>query len=158
MTLTMDPTLPPSVETNARATVQEMFAFIRAQGDSDYIGENVSQLQHSLQAATLAQRADADRDTMLGALLHDIGRFIPAGKEMSAMHASNGQFVGRGSHEIVGEQYLRQFGFSEKICQLVGAHVIAKRYLTAIDPTYYESLSESSKTTLKYQVRSRLLL
>jgi predicted HD phosphohydrolase len=39
------------------------------------------------------------------------------------------------------------------VCQLVGAHVWAKRYLTATEPGYYEALSVTSKRTLKYQVR-----
>lgn len=144
--------LSPNPE-DVRATVKELFAFITAQGDSDYIGEDVSQLQHSLQAATFAQQANAGRDTILGALLHDIGRFIPANKEMPAMIAPDGQFVGNASHELLGERYLRQLGFSETICELVGAHVMAKRYLTATDPEYYDSLSKASKATLKYQVR-----
>lgn len=139
---------------DVRAAVKELFAFIIAQGDSDYIGEDVSQLQHSLQAATFAQQAGAGRETVLGALLHDVGRFIPANKDMPAMIAADGQFVGNASHEIVGERYLRQLGFSETICELVGAHVMAKRYLTATNPEYYDSLSKASKTTLKYQVRN----
>lgn len=47
----------PSVEANARETVRELFDFIHKQGQGDYLGERVSQLQHSLQAATLAQQA-----------------------------------------------------------------------------------------------------
>lgn len=137
---------------HAEAVVSELFNFIEAQGDADYIGEAVSQLQHSLQAAHLAEQSQADEDTILGALLHDIGRFIPAGEEMPAVIAPNGVYVGREAHEIVGEKYLRDLGFNEKICQLVGAHVIAKRYLTAVDKDYYDGLSNSSKTTLKYQV------
>lgn len=73
---------------------------------------------------------------------------------MSSMIDDDGTYVGKASHEVLGEQYLRQLGFSEKICQLVGAHVMAKRYLTAVDKDYYDGLSQSSKTTLKFQVRS----
>jgi putative nucleotidyltransferase with HDIG domain len=144
----------PSVERHTRLCVQELFHFITAQGDGDYIGEKISQLEHSLQAAQLAVEAGADDDTVLGALLHDIGRFIPAAAEMPAMIAPNGEFVGRASHEILGEKYLRSQGFNEAICQLVGAHVMAKRYLTAVDKGYYDGLSQSSKTTLKFQVGS----
>jgi 2-amino-1-hydroxyethylphosphonate dioxygenase (glycine-forming) len=135
----------------AQEIVSELFNFITAQGDADYIGEAVSQLQHSLQAAHLAVEANADEETILGALLHDIGRFVPDGDSMPAIIAVDGTFVGRASHEVIGERYLRQLGFSEKICALVGAHVMAKRYLTAVDNGYYDSLSQSSKTTLKYQ-------
>ena len=143
----------PSVEANARETVKELFSFIQAQGQGDYLGESVSQLQHSLQTATFAQQSGADDETIIGALLHDIGRFIPAADKMPAMIAPDGQYLGKGSHEVLGERYLRQLGFSEKVCQLVGAHVMAKRYL-AIDRGYYEGLSWNSKNTLKHQVRS----
>jgi 2-amino-1-hydroxyethylphosphonate dioxygenase (glycine-forming) len=54
--------------------VRVLFDFIEKQGRADYIGEAVSQLQHSLQAAQYAVDAQADDDTVLGALLHDIGR------------------------------------------------------------------------------------
>ncbi|KAK5193353.1 hypothetical protein LTR96_005167 [Exophiala xenobiotica] len=141
----------PSVERHAHECVQQLFAFITAQGNSDYIGEKVSQLQHSLQTAQLAVEGGVDDDTVLGALLHDVGRFIPAAEKMPAMIAPSGAYVGRESHEILGEKYLRGLGFSEIICQLVGAHVMAKRYLTAVDKGYYDGLSPSSKTTLKYQ-------
>lgn len=144
---------PTYTQESAASMISTLFSFVEAQGYADYIGEAVSQLEHSLQAAHLAKEAGADEDTVLGALLHDIGRFIPDADSMPAMIASNGTYVGREAHEIVGEKYLRELGFNEKICQLVGAHVMAKRYLTAVDKTYYDSLSSSSKTTLTYQVR-----
>ncbi|EJT96644.1 hypothetical protein DACRYDRAFT_25580 [Dacryopinax primogenitus] len=59
--------------------------------------------------------------------------------------------VGRQGHERLGATYLAELGFSQKVCELVGAHVIAKRYLTAIDKSYYESLSEASKISLRFQ-------
>ncbi|SMR54414.1 unnamed protein product [Zymoseptoria tritici ST99CH_1A5] len=147
-------TIPPPKpmdESTARRTVQQVFSLITAQGSTDYLGERISQLAHSLQAASLAQRSNAPEDTILGALLHDIGRFIPAAEKMESMTAADGTYVGKASHELVGERYLRSLGFSEKICALVGAHVVAKRYLTAVEEGYWEALSESSKTTLRYQ-------
>lgn len=139
-------------EADACATVRELFGFIERQGQGDYLGEEVSQIQHSLQAATLAQNAGADDETIIGALLHDVGRFIPAADKMQSMIASDGTYIGKASHEIVGEQYLRKLGFSEKICQVVGAHVVAKRYLCAVEKGYWENLSRSSKQTLEFQV------
>lgn len=141
----------PSVAAHARDTVTQLFSFVEAQGHGDYIGEAVSQLEHSLQAAHLAKQAHADDETVLGALLHDIGRFIPTASSMPPMISPNGTFVGTASHEVLGENYLRQLGFSEKICQLVGAHVVAKRYLCATEEGYWDGLSKSSKTTLKFQ-------
>lgn len=148
----MSPTPLPSVEAHVRSTIKALFTFITAQGTGDYLGERVSQTQHSLQAATLAQQAGADDEVVLGALLHDIGRFIPQAAEMPDMITPDGKAIGTASHEVLGERYLRQLSFSEKICQLVGAHVVAKRYLTAVDEKYYDGLSETSKMSLTFQV------
>jgi 2-amino-1-hydroxyethylphosphonate dioxygenase (glycine-forming) len=142
----------PTIEAHAHATVKTLFSFLEAQGSGDYLGESISQLEHSLQCAQLAIQADAPNDTVLGALLHDIGRFIPAAEKMPAMIDAEGTYVGSASHEVLGERYLRALGFNESICALVGAHVMAKRMLCAIEPAYYDGLSKSSKTTLKYQV------
>lgn len=59
--------------------------------------------------------------------------------------------VGRVGHEMIGEHYLRSLGFGETVCRLVGSHVAAKRYLTAIDPAYYDALSAASKRSLQFQ-------
>lgn len=142
-----------SNEEEARQTVKTLFAYLEAQGQGDYIGEAISQLEHSLQAAALAKDAGADDETVVAALLHDVGRFIPSAKDEPKMIAPDGTFVGTESHEITGEKYLRSLGFSEKICSIVGAHVWAKRYLCATETGYWESLSKSSKATLEFQVR-----
>ena len=148
----------PSIAADASATIKDLFSFIEAQGHGDYLGEAVSQLQHTLQAATLAELSGADLETIIGALLHDIGRFIPASDNMPAMIAPDGKFVGKASHEVLGERYLRRLGFSEMIFQFVGAHVVAKRCLCAVDPKYWAGLSRSSKQTLEFQVRSKIYL
>jgi putative nucleotidyltransferase with HDIG domain len=150
MTDNQVPVVDPAAK--ARETIQTLFCFIRAQGQSDYIGEAISQLDHSLQAAHLAAQANSDNETILAALLHDIGRFIPSASKMSKMIAADGTFVGTESHEILGEKYLRSLGFSNSICEIVGAHVWAKRYLTKVEEGYWEALSRSSKATLEFQV------
>lgn len=124
-------------------------------GQGDYIGEAISQLEHCLQAAHQAKQAGSDDDLVIAALLHDIGQFLPAEsisthiKELKAQNDSIS--VGRVGHEIIGEQYLHSLGFSDPVCRLVGSHVAAKRYLTAIDPAYYEGLSSASKKSLEFQ-------
>jgi predicted HD phosphohydrolase len=131
--------------------VEALFEYLTREEHGDYIGEDISQLEHALQCAWLATEAKSDEDTILAALLHDIGQFLPRSKETPSIISPSGNFVGRGSHDVIGEEYLRDFGFSEKVCKLVGGHVIAKRYLTAVDPQYYDKLSSASKITLKYQ-------
>ncbi|KAJ5129860.1 uncharacterized protein N7515_005899 [Penicillium bovifimosum] len=101
-----------SVEEHTRATVRTLFQLLESQGQSKYLGEQVTQLEHSLQCAHLATQSPThgdDLEVILAALFHDIGRFIP-----------DGQYIGRQSHEILGETFLREIGFSEKVCKLVG--------------------------------------
>ncbi|KZT54296.1 hypothetical protein CALCODRAFT_557043 [Calocera cornea HHB12733] len=130
-------------------TVDHLFHLLISQGDADYIGEKVSQLQHCLQAAHLAQSAGSDEETILAALLHDIGQFLPE-DAAEAMMTEQGS-VGRQGHEQLGATYLAELGFSRKVCDLVGAHVVAKRYLTAIDKSYYDGLSDASRMSLRFQ-------
>ncbi|KAK4870240.1 hypothetical protein LT330_005294 [Penicillium expansum] len=122
-------------------------------GQGDYIGESISQLEHCLQAAHQAQKADAREELVIAALLHDIGQIIPleSTKEARMNLRESTENVGRVGHEAIGASYLRSLGFSEAVCRLVNSHVAAKRYLTATDRGYYESLSSASQKSLAFQ-------
>jgi predicted HD phosphohydrolase len=146
------------------ATPQEKAALIvqilRDRGEEDYIGEEISQLAHSLQAAHQAQMHHADDETTIAALLHDIGHFLPPDqikliahevRQISVSQDPADQGVGRIGHERIGEEYLRRIGFSSKVAALVGSHVTAKRYLCATDSGYHARLSEASKRSLIFQ-------
>ncbi|CAK7229684.1 hypothetical protein SCUCBS95973_007306 [Sporothrix curviconia] len=131
--------------------VRTLFSFLEAQGHTDYMGEAVSQLQHSLQAAALAVEQQADEPTVLVALLHDVGRFIPDAASLPKLTARDGTAFGTRDHETVGANYLRALGFPPSVYDMVGAHVWAKRYLCATEPGYWGALSALSKTTLELQ-------
>ena len=159
-----DRNIPEATPTVPMATPQEKAALIvqmlNDRGEEDYIGEEVSQLAHSLQAAHQATINDADEETTIAALLHDIGHFLPADqmrsiahetRQMSSSDDSTAQGVGRIGHERIGEEYLRRLGFPSKVVALVGSHVAAKRYLCATDPGYHATLSEASKRSLTFQ-------
>lgn len=142
-------------ESEIKQRVEILFDYLSQTEHGDYLGEPISQLEHSLQCAMLAKQSGADEETILGALLHDVGHFMsPTNQKISAPYqiAPKGINVGRKSHDLLGEDYLREFGFSEKVCQLVGGHVYSKRYLTAVDPSYHDQLSDASKASLKFQV------
>ncbi|KAL3495043.1 hypothetical protein BJX62DRAFT_233695 [Aspergillus germanicus] len=122
-------------------------------GQGDYIGESMNQLEHSLQAAHQAQKSGARPDLILAALFHDIGQIIPlaAIKEARMTLKNNSpENVGRIGHETIGAEFLRSLGFGEGVCRLVGSHVDAKRYLTAISDDYLDTLS-ASKKSLEFQ-------
>ncbi|KAL9547792.1 hypothetical protein MBANPS3_005995 [Mucor bainieri] len=152
---------------SAAKIVDAVFQVLIDGSKQDYIGEKISQLEHSLQAAASAQEANADEETILAALLHDIGQFATSvdQKQMlcdastltdldpTALDSDNKKQISVGvtGHERIGAEYLDRLGFSSKVSTLVESHVPVKRYLTGKYPEYYETLSAASKLSLKYQ-------
>ncbi|MCE2788887.1 MAG: HD domain-containing protein [Saprospiraceae bacterium] len=124
----------------------ELITLFQSQGNALYFGEHVTQLQHAIQCALIASSEGSDAETILAAFLHDIGHLHPDGALVETMDQ-----YGVADHEQLGAEYLREMGFSEKVCTLVRSHVEAKRYLTFKFPEYYENLSDASKQTLLYQ-------
>jgi putative nucleotidyltransferase with HDIG domain len=97
-----------------------------------------------MQAADLARKSGADDETVIAALLHDVGHLLPN-------DPSRVSEIGAIDHEELGADFLRRRGFSARVVTLVQGHVAAKRYLTATNPSYYERLSEASRKTLALQ-------
>jgi 2-amino-1-hydroxyethylphosphonate dioxygenase (glycine-forming) len=130
-------------ESNLEQRIDAIFGFYENNGSNEYVGEPVSILEHSLQAAQMAENEGYDEDVILSAFFHDIGHFLPNRNEMNGL--------GNVNHEVAGANFLYKNGFSNKIASLVRNHVEAKRYLTCKFPDYYEKLSEASKKTLEFQ-------
>ncbi len=133
-------------QTNARQTTSEIMDLFAQYGNNDYDGEPVTQTSHMMQCAMLAMQANADQELVLGAFLHDIGHLLGHKKQADEM----GGF-GAVNHEGIGAQYLKEHGFSKRICAVVEGHVAAKRYLVATDETYAAKLSPASRETLRWQ-------
>ena len=130
----------------ATATADELFAMYEKHGGAEYAGEKITQLEHMVQAAELAEEQGYDEEVILAAFLHDIGHIAAASDGDKGMDG-----FGVMDHEEIGAEFLKEKGFSRKIVRLVESHVEAKRYLTFKDPAYYAQLSEASKKTLTYQ-------
>lgn len=115
-------------------------------GEMDYIGEPVTQKEHMIQTAMLAEEEGYTKDIIIGALLHDIGHLV-------GLHYSKNKMSDFGihGHENIGAKYLESLDFPEIIVEMVRNHVQTKRYLVFKIPEYYEKLSEASKKTLEYQ-------
>jgi len=124
----------------------EIMQFYQRRGGEEYAGEKVTQLEHMVQAAQLAEAQGFDEEVILAAFLHDIGHICETGHGDNEMDG-----FGIKNHEEIGAEFIHKKGFSKKIRRLVESHVEAKRYLTFKDPHYYEQLSEASKRTLQYQ-------
>lgn len=113
-------------------------------GDSEYGGENVTQLEHALQCGMFAEREGASASLIVAALLHDIGHLL---HDLPDDAPDNGV---DDVHEELGHRYLRRY-FDDTVCEPVRLHVAAKRYLCAVDPEYFQRLSTPSVISLKLQ-------
>ena len=111
-----------------------------AGAQSQYFGEPVTQLEHAIESAELAMRAQAGDALIAAALLHDIGHVLAPDSEL-----------GSGNHEEAGARFLEQSGCDRRVVELVRGHVAAKRYLVATDSSYAGQLSEVSIETLRLQ-------
>ena len=128
----------------AEQKVDALFNYMEEQGQSFY-DEVVTQLEHALQCAALAQQNDAGPTLITGALLHDIGHFI------LDEHNADKAFLAKDlNHEEIGAAYLASF-FPKAVTTPIRLHVPAKRYLCATDASYHDGLSEASKRSLIVQ-------
>lgn len=126
--------------------VNEIMTLFEKYGNEDYDGEPISQTSHMIQCGMQGIHENADIELILGGFLHDIGHLLRHEQNTEAMGA-----FGVVNHEGIGAQYLREKGFSERICAVVEKHVDAKRYLLATQPNYRNKLSEASLQTLIWQ-------
>lgn len=126
---------------NARHDFLDELAERFARSGAEPYGESVSQAEHALQCATLAERAGGSESLVIAALLHDIGHLYEDPNEIDSRDLR---------HEEIGAQLLRQL-LPESVWQPVLLHVAAKRYLCAVDPAYHAGLSPASRHSLQLQ-------
>ncbi|HEY4024144.1 MAG TPA: HD domain-containing protein [Pseudonocardiaceae bacterium] len=106
---------------------------LTGEGGRDYLGEEVTIAAHLLQAGGLAMAAGAPDALVAAALLHDVGHFFESEK-----------------HDDAGARWLGTW-FGEEVTQPVRLHVLAKRYLCTVEPSYFDILSPASVHTLTLQ-------
>lgn len=113
-------------------------------GDDLYGGEAVTQTQHALQCAALAEEKNATPELITASLLHDIGHFLEPDFETSLEREEDLL------HEDLGEAFLESW-FGSEVTQPVKLHVAAKRYLCATSDGYFSNLSPASVRSLELQ-------
>jgi gamma-butyrobetaine dioxygenase len=124
--------------------IEIIAALFTNEGGQEYFGEAVTQSAHMLQAAALAEAADAPDNLVAAALLHDVGHFkgILSGHDLIAGRDNR--------HEETGAAWLAHW-LPPAVTEPVRLHVPAKRYLCAVDPDYMRKLSAASVYTLNVQ-------
>lgn len=125
-------------------TVADILKLYESRGDSEYGGEAVTQREHALQTALLAEQEGASPALIAAALLHDVGHLL---HDLPADAPDHG-FDDR--HESAGQHYLDRL-FPDAVTEPVRLHVAAKRYLCTIDDSYRETLSQPSIVSLELQ-------
>jgi phosphonate degradation associated HDIG domain protein len=109
-----------------------------------HYGEDVTQMEHALQAAHHAKLDDAPPALVAAALLHDIGHLMQKIGEDAADRGIDTR------HEQIGAGYLAR-AFSAEVTEPIRLHVAAKRYRVAVDPAYASRLSDASQQSLALQ-------
>jgi phosphonate degradation associated HDIG domain protein len=109
-----------------------------------YSGEPVSQLQHALQTASLAETSGAKPELIVAALLHDLGHLLNLQGETPTERGIDDL------HQYFALPFLRPL-FSDAVLEPIRLHVDAKRCLCAIDPSYHAKLSADSVRSLQLQ-------
>ena len=124
--------------------VDALFELYDQHGHS-YYDQTVTQTEHALQTAALAEAEHASQPLVAAALLHDIGHLL------LDEHAARPHFLGSDqAHERVGALTLRRW-FSPSVTTPIALHVPAKRYLVTTDPNYAAGLSPASTRSLAVQ-------
>ncbi len=124
--------------------IDQLFSLFHARGQGAYFGEAVTETEHALQCAALAERAGASSELIAAALLHDVGHLLHGLGEDVAEQGVDAR------HEEGGAAWLARH-FGPAVVDPVRLHVAAKRYLCAIEPDYLTGLSPASQLSLRLQ-------
>lgn len=114
-----------------------LLAWLTEAGAEIAADRGMSLLDHSLQAAELAQRESAPSHEVVTALLHDTGKIL------LEHQGPDGIAAAPRCAEKVGAAWLARY-FPPAISEPVRLHQIAKRWLFALDKGYRDALSDEA--------------
>jgi phosphonate degradation associated HDIG domain protein len=138
----LSPSLP--APRSAPLDIPGIVALFEARGHAQYDGEPVTQLEHALQSAHLAEQAGASSALITASLLHDLGHLL---------HDMGGTPTQQGTddlHQYRSRAVLKHL-FGAATLDPIRLHVDAKRYLCAREPGYLQALSADSQRSLVLQ-------
>jgi phosphonate degradation associated HDIG domain protein len=123
------------------ATIHDM---LEHRADGLYGLHDVTQREHALQSAWLAERDGHPPALIAAALMHDIGHLVHDLGENPAEAGIDDR------HEDLGHVWLARH-FGPEVSEPVRLHVAAKRYLCATEAGYVGKLSPDSVLSLSLQ-------
>ena len=125
-------------------TLDDIALLFARHGSAQYSGEPVSQLEHALQTAYLAEQSDASDELVTACLLHDLGHLLNEQGESPSLRGIDDL------HQFYALPFLHGV-FGEQVLTPIKWHVDAKRYLCATRQGYWAGLSADSKRSLELQ-------
>jgi len=123
---------------------EEILMLLSSRGGGSYFGEPVTVMEHSLQAAFFARKANSTTELVAAALLHDVGHLLHHQGEDVAEHGLDTR------HEELADRLLSAH-LAPAVTDPIRLHVAAKRYLCFADAKYMQALSPSSVLSLSLQ-------
>lgn len=124
--------------------VDKLDALFAAIAGTSYLGEPITIAEHMLQSAACARRDGADDALIAAALLHDVGYYVDPAPD------NENETDLRKRHDLAAARILAPV-LPAGVTEPIRLHVDAKRYLCAIEPAYYDKLSDASKHTMRLQ-------
>jgi phosphonate degradation associated HDIG domain protein len=131
-------------------TLADIEHLFELKGGRMYAGEPVTQLEHALQCAQLAEQEGAPASLIVAALLHDLGHMLNDQGDTPTLRGIDDK------HQYVALPFLRGL-FDDEVLEPIRLHVDAKRYLCVrgdgetSGAAYWAALSEDSKRSLELQ-------
>lgn len=124
--------------------LNDIVTLMQTRGSRQYGAEAVSQTEHALQCASLAEQAGAPAELVTAALLHDLGHLVHDLGDDPAVRGTDDL------HQYRALPFLRET-FPEAVLAPIRLHVDAKRYLCTAEPGYWDTLSFASRRSLELQ-------
>lgn len=125
-------------------TVDELFSRLQERGEGAYGLADVTQLEHALQSAALAQQKSLGDALVVAALFHDVGHlFVEDDVDLASDGVDD-------KHEDESAALLSAL-YGPEVVEPVRLHVVAKRYLCGKHASYFDKLSEDSRRSLALQ-------
>jgi [1-hydroxy-2-(trimethylamino)ethyl]phosphonate dioxygenase len=125
-------------------STERIFQLLDSRGAGRYGLSAVTQKEHALQSADLATKRGLGDALVIAALFHDLGHLL-VGDDVNLAEQGVDDL-----HEETSANALAKL-FGNDVAEPVRLHVAAKRYLCAVNPAYYDKLSEDSRQSLLLQ-------
>lgn len=125
-------------------SIEDIEKLFLNEGNISYSGEGINQLEHALQCGQLAEQSGANAELITAAFLHDIGHLLNRKGETPTARGIDDQ------HQFVASHHLKAL-FNQNVVAPIHLHVLGKRALCAMEPSYYGVLSPDSKRSLALQ-------